>query len=147
MRVALLLALLVSSAALGQTTELYRSVGEDGTVTFSDRPQGSDAEAITLFTRSGTTAPAAPASAQPPTVQRNAALAPNTSSEEIAAQMAENCRLAQTELDGLMVSDRFYRVLADGEREFLSDEEVAAARTQAQAQVAAWCNREQPTGS
>jgi transcription initiation factor TFIID subunit TAF12 len=137
----LVLFILLLAGALGaHAADMYRSIAPDGTVVFSDRPQGKDSEVITVAsaarTRTALEAPSEPAPARDTETTSGAA----TSAAELTEQIAKNCELARDNLDSLMISDRLYRVLENGERDFLSEEEITQARTQARAQVAQWCN-------
>lgn len=126
----LIFALLLCGTAAAQTAAMYRTVSADGTVTFSDLPLSEQSEMITVLVRSGAT--------------RNAAAdTQSEDSESIASQMAENCTRAQEQQRSIASSTRLYRVLPSGERQFLTDEEIAAAREKAAADVAQWC---QPAG-
>jgi hypothetical protein len=127
----LIFALLAAGSAAAQTTAMYRTVATDGTVTFSDVPLSDDSEKITVLIRSGTTR------SQQET--QSPELASNSASDSIATQEEQNCTLALEHLQGLNTSARLYKILPDGEREFLTDEQVVTAREQAQAEVNRWC--------
>lgn len=139
MRWLLLAMAAVATTATAQTTEMYRTVAVDGTITFSDTPLNERSELITVLVRSGTTA----AQGRPParTAEAGAepAAADATDGDSIADQVADNCTRAREHQQGIQNSDRLYRVLADGAREFLTPEEVTAAREQAARDVARWC--------
>ena len=129
----LLLTLLLSGSAVAQTAAMYRTVSTDGTVTFSDLPLSDDSEMITVLVRSGATTsnssqPAAQAAEDQAVVDAAA-----------AEQAAANCAAARDSLQSLAASNRLYRVLPSGERQFLSDEEITVARAEAEGQVAEWC--------
>jgi hypothetical protein len=59
--------------------------------------------------------------------------------EEIAAERARNCALAQERAERYRISRRLYRSLPNGEREYLSDAELDEARAKAEADVGNWC--------
>jgi hypothetical protein len=120
----LIFALLAAGSAAAQTTAMYRTVATDGTVTFSDVPLSDDSEKITVLIQQETQSPE---------------LASNSASDSIATQEEQNCTLALEHLQGLNTSARLYKILPDGEREFLTDEQVVTAREQAQAEVNRWC--------
>lgn len=136
------LVLLLANAALAQVTELYRSVGPDGTVTFSDRPQGPNSEKVVIGVErpppaeqdADTESATSPGDAPAPDI------AANSSPEDLAAQIARNCELARQNRDVVANADSLYRVLPDGSRQTLSDDDMAAAREHAEAEVARWCN-------
>ncbi|MGD2168250.1 MAG: hypothetical protein PVF63_09095, partial [Gammaproteobacteria bacterium] len=66
---------------------------------------------------------------------------PADENESIAAQVAENCTRAQEQQRSIASSTRLYRVLPSGERQFLTDEEIEAAREKAAADVVQWCQQ------
>lgn len=135
-----ILAILVSGVASAQTAEMYRSVAEDGTVIFSDRPQGENYELVAVAARPGsrTRQQEEPAAEAPPPAAEPE-VASGASAEEFREQLARSCALAREQYNALMVSDRLFRVRPDGETEYLNEEELAEARSAAQAQVARWC--------
>ena len=132
-----LIALLVAGTAAAQTTEMYRTIAADGTITFSDVPLNDNSELITVLVRSGTTAAVRDAPTAPGADAARAE--PQTAEEQRAAEMAANCARAREHSQGIQSSNRLYRVLGNGGREFLTDEEVAAAREAAANEVARWC--------
>lgn len=127
----LILALLLCGTASAQTAAMYRTVSPDGTVTFSDLPLSDQSEMITVLVRTGATRAQSSGSGSQPAQD----------SESVAAQMAENCARAQEQQRSVANSTRLYRVLPSGERQFLTDEEIAQAREQAAADVAQWCQQ------
>ncbi len=149
---ALLLALLGTAAAYG--ADVYRTRAADGTITYSDRPEGDNSEFVVVNTpRTGA---AAAAQQRTPQGQRAAGNAPNAaagppeaaatppalegpSAAELRAQRQKNCDTARERLERFTLSRRLYRTTAAGEREYLSDEQSAEARTKAQADVQDWC--------
>jgi len=140
------LAVLLLAANHGFAADVYRQVNPDGTVTYSDRPESENAETITINTRRPATAPAAAGAAEPAANAGAPAAEPAQSDEgrptpaETAAERAANCAAARERNDRYQMSRRLYRSLPDGEREYLSDEELDAARAGAAADVQQWCN-------
>jgi hypothetical protein len=131
--------------------EVYVSVGEDGQIVYSDRPTGSDQEEIIQIRSGGQASAAQPAAAaagtsaaQParPTAGESlvAELPRASTPEELAADRARNCEVARQKNDTYSTAHRLYRELADGEREYLTADELTAAKTHAEADVAAWCD-------
>ena len=132
-------------------TTVYRTVDEKGNAQYSDRPDGGNTETLTIRT--------APPSADPPAVaaadsaeQTKAASdtgddvqgpSPEQQAEQAArqaARRAENCETARGRVERYAISHRLYRTLPNGEREYLSDAEIDAARTRADADVKEWCD-------
>jgi hypothetical protein len=148
----LLLALL-GTAAYG--ADVYRTRAADGTITYSDRPEGDNSEFVVVTTPRTGTAAAPQQRAQPG--QRAAANTENPAAEppqaaaspppleagpsaaELRAQRQKNCDTARERLERFTLSRRLYRNNAAGEREYLSDEATAEARSKAQADVQDWC--------
>jgi hypothetical protein len=146
----LLLALL-GTAAYG--ADVYRSTAPDGTVSYSDRPQGSDAQFVFSASRASRTAAAAPATQAAPATAPAAApgeappeapaaptLPEGPSAAELRAQRQKNCEIARERVDRYAVSRRLFRTNAAGEREYLDDAAVAEARAKAAADVQDWCD-------
>jgi hypothetical protein len=141
---ALLLAVL-GSAAFG--ADVYRSTAPDGTVSYSDRPQGADAQFV-LATRSGATraatTPAAAGAAantaeSAPQAPANPTLPQGPSSDKLREERQKNCETAREVQERYTLSRRLFRTNAAGEREYLDDAAVAAARAKAAADVQDWC--------
>lgn len=126
-------------------SEVYRSFDADGTVVYSDRPDRPDAEPIRVM------APT-PAMGAAPTAAEPASPAPDTSeppsaeimeeptAEEERALRARNCEIALERQQLYSLSRRLFRTLPDGEREYLSDDEIDQARELAASDVEAWCD-------
>ncbi len=139
-------ALLVAMAA--PAAEVYRSVDPDGTVRYSDRPDGDDVETIVIaIQRPGGTPPAAQPAAAAPTPEAAPESTedaepeePEPTSRELAEQRAANCSVAQERNDRYQLSRRLFRAGEDGEREYLSDAELDAAKAGAAADVEKWCS-------
>lgn len=148
----LLLALL-GTAAYG--ADVYRSTAPDGTVSYSDRPQGADAQFVFSASRASRTAAAALATQAAPSGPAASAAAPGgplpeapaaptlsegPSAAELRAQRQKNCEIARERNDRYTVSRRLFRTNAVGEREYLDDAAVAEARAKAAADVQDWCD-------
>ena len=139
----LTLALLGTAA---YAADIYRSTSADGTVTFSDRPEGSDSKFVSSATprapraadaaarcANGTaaTAPQAPAT---PTLPGGA------TSAQIRAERQKNCEIARETQQRYTLSRRLYNTNAAGEKYYLDDAAVAEARAKAAADVKDWCD-------
>lgn len=137
--------LVLPVGALG--AEIYRSVGENGEVIYSDLPTAS-AERVTVnvpgtgrstdraASQSDSSEGAREAAGNPPGAQIPRPSTP----EEIAADRAKNCEYARQMQATYSTAHRLYRNGPDGERVYLSDAELAAARTKAESDVATWCD-------
>jgi hypothetical protein len=141
----LLLALLGTGA---HGADVYRTRAPDGTVSYSDRPQGADSEFVFSATPRGPrTTPSAqtgqtagPAGATPPEAPAVPTLPDGPSAAELRAQRQKNCEIARERNDRYTVSRRLFRTNAAGEREYLDDAAVAEARAKAAADVQDWCD-------
>jgi hypothetical protein len=132
---------------------IFRSYDANGQVIYSDRPEGENAERIVVSTliplRTAAAAAAAEPSAgaataatlsaattQPPTVDNTP---PTPSRAERNAQRERNCEQARQNAASYEGARRMYRETPDGERVYLTDEEIDETRAKAQADVATWC--------
>lgn len=126
-------------------TEVYRTVDENGYITYSDRPSDV-AERVTVqpvvdtFSASSRREPEA-TEAEPATPDALAAAqdADPATQALAAAERAQNCLVAREREEAYSISRRLFRTLPDGEREYLSDAEIEDARARAQSDVANWC--------
>jgi len=139
----LLLALLGTA---GHAADIYRSTAPDGTVSYSDRPQGADSQFVTATqpgTRAGAAAPggqpANASSAAPPEAPAIPTLPEGPSAAELREQREKNCQTARETQERYTLSRRLFRTNAAGEREYLDDAAVAEARAKATADVQDWC--------
>lgn len=142
-------ALIFLAVLPAMAADVYRSVDENGTVVYSDRPDREGTERV--FIATARPAPAARAPAASPSTQAQTPPAPGEnetlhgeilqepSADELAQQRAQNCSIAQQRAEQYRVAHRLYRTLPDGEREYLTDAELDQARAKAEADVASWC--------
>ncbi|RPI62466.1 MAG: DUF4124 domain-containing protein [Lysobacterales bacterium] len=139
---------LVGTAAF--SADIYRSTAPDGTVSYSDRPQGADSEFVYSATPrvartvgagpSGRGATGANAVVSPPEAPQVPTVAEGPSAAELRGQRQKNCEIAREVLDRYTLSRRLFRTNAVGEREYLDDAAVAEARAKAAADVQDWCD-------
>jgi hypothetical protein len=140
----LLLALVGTAAS---AADIYKSTGPDGTVSYSDRPLGANAEFVTSISSRTPRPAAAPRgetqNAAPPEPLPEAPAAPTLpegpTAAELLLQRQKNCEIAREREQRYTVSRRLYRTNAAGEREYLDDAAVAEARAKAAADVQDWC--------
>lgn len=126
--------------------EVYRSVDENGVVVYSDRPEPDSERIYVATTRPATTSRSLPRATEEP-AEPDAAprvdggeIPREPSAEERAMERERNCTVARERAERYRVSRRLYRNLPDGEREYLSDDEIDQARSRADADVARWCD-------
>jgi hypothetical protein len=128
--------------------EVYRSVDEKGIVVYSDRPS-IDSTVVVIRTpgSSSRSRPQSPAAGNPEASEGNADDSPvvaeiprEPTPDEVAADRKRNCNFARQKLEAYSTARRLYRNGPDGEREYLSDEEIDKERAQAESDVAEWCD-------
>jgi hypothetical protein len=144
------LLLLTTLTATSFGAEVYRSKAADGTVSYSDRPQGDNPEFVYIATpRAARSAqPAqqgAPAAQGAQGAQAAGAQAPimaeaGPTPEQVAEMRAKNCTIARERLVKYSQAHRLYRPLENGERAYLTDDEIDDARAKAEADVEEWCS-------
>ncbi|HEX6992538.1 MAG TPA: DUF4124 domain-containing protein [Gammaproteobacteria bacterium] len=133
-------------AANLSASEVYRSVAPDGTVIYSDRPSGPDAEPVFVAVHRPSSAASIGSAAAQPAAASSEEPAANDEAEarrierELAEQRQRNCELARARAESYNAAHRLYRQLPNGEREYLDDAEIDEARAQAAADVEAWCS-------
>lgn len=129
--------------------EVYRSVDENGMVTYSDVPTGApDTEVVDVGSGGRpVSAPAAASSTEASETQEGAFSNPvaaqiprEATPEELAADRARNCQYARQMDETYSTAHRLYSNGPEGERVYLSDDEITAKRNQAKADVATWCD-------
>lgn len=138
--------LLLSVSALAG---VYRWVDAQGNVHYSDKPQG---EAQQLSIQSRPTDPARVATQRETSLQQAAEHRESRQKqgEEAKEQQAKaqdeskerevNCTKARERLERYETAHRLYKPLPDGERQYLSDEEIDKARVDASGERDKWCN-------
>lgn len=139
----------VANAALADT--VFRSVDDNGQVVYSDRPAGSGSqEAIELaIQRSNTSEPEtkktpdeyiAEAASLRESQTAGRAAEEQAINEQVAQQRATNCTAAKNRQQKYTTTHRLYKPKENGEREYLSSDELDAARAEAARTVDEWCS-------
>ena len=141
----------LAASATAEEVDVYRWVDNDGIQHFTDRPpSGAPAELTGI--RSQRTDPGAvqarvdrESESYTEAQKRRADQADER--DEAAAERAEtrqqraaNCEKARERLETYSTARRLYRPMADGERDYLTSEEMDAARAGAQQEVDDWCD-------
>ena len=139
---------ILAAAAGSPAAAVYRWVDAEGQVHYSDTPQ-RNAERIEIESRPTdpelvrareNQAAALRAERELRTTQQaEDTTAQANDAERVAAERAANCETARQRLATYETAHRLYRPMADGEREYLSDEELDAARAEARLAVEEWC--------
>src|SRR5512139_1642182 len=141
LRVRLFTLLLASLGTTAYAADIYRTTAPDGTVTYSDRPEGADSQFVSTVTPRAPRAAASGAQAPAPSANGAAAGAPQApaapslpdgpSSAKLRAERQKNCEIARETQERYTLSRRLFRTNAVGEREYLDDAAVAEARAKA----------------
>ncbi len=146
--------LLTLAATTTFGAEVYRSTDAKGNVIYSDRPENSTSQAVTVLTaRPSSSAPRTVATPPRPAAGGADAAKPATDDAatpqkekreptpaEKAEDRAKNCKIARERQQTYTTSHRLYRTGPNGERQYLNDAEIDEARAKAAADVETWCN-------
>lgn len=142
--------LMMLSAPASAEKEVYRWVDDDGVVHFSDRPIDPRARPTGMYFE--TTDPnEIQQRLMREDYEQNEQNFADTQQAESAAEEATRkaeeartrdlqCNAARERFNVYTTAPRLYETLPDGERRYLTDDELAAAREQAQADVEKWCD-------
>jgi hypothetical protein len=144
---ALMLVLLAAgSTAMGQ---IYKWTDEEGNVHFGDKPAGEDSEKVAIQSRRTNAERVqadvqARADAAAKAAEEEATAAPaGPTAEELQARLderAKKCETYRERLRNFVQSRRIYREDENGERVYMSEEEMQAAREQVENQVQEYCS-------
>lgn len=141
----LLCGALLLSALDADAARYYRSVDEQGNVTFSDRPDGAAVEQLDV--KVFTPEPVAAPSASPKTATEKPAV---TAEDEETAQQdvkmlqekrKKNCTIAKERLQKLQNVSRLYSEDEKGNRTYISDDERLLQLTTARENITEWCQK------
>jgi len=141
---------LVCTTAFAQEFSVYTWVDDDGVPHYTDRPPAAAAATRTGI-RSQRTDPNA---VMARTEQRSEQFAEQTAArqeagaaedeaaaarKQTADERKANCEQAQQRAETYSTARRLYRPMADGSREYLTDQELSDARAAADEAVNTWC--------
>jgi hypothetical protein len=125
--------------------EVYKSVDADGHVVYSDRGNSKNAPKTSVRVDEGDPAEAARLAREQQALKTADSARRKEQQADEKAQAAsekkrqESCRNARNEYDRLMNRRAIYKIGADGERVYYSDEEADALREQARKAMTAAC--------
>ena len=142
---------LMSGPASGETASIYKWVDDEGVTNYAGLPPRDTAaeyagirlnrtDPQTLQARADGHANLDKAKAIRKGQEAEDTQREKLSRQDIADQRVKNCRLAQERLTTYSQARRLYRPTEDGEREYLSDDELDAARAEAITLVEEWCD-------
>jgi len=148
-RLVLLLTLAAAPLAAGTAVaDVYKYKDENGNIQYTDKPPSLPAERLNVQSQrtdvvaaqarsQAATAAQQPNNAPPAAGNKPAALPPPP--EPTGDQKADACAKAKHRYDSYMTSQRLYQQGEDGERRYLSDAELDAARASAKASMDVLC--------
>jgi hypothetical protein len=144
------LAIALPVLAQDQETPVYTWVDSEGVVHYADMPEGDGAEQVAVQSRrtnpgrigaqrqaesEGAAGQRAAAGEQARTDAERAEI-----EQQNAAARADGCRRATAAYENYMTNRRFYKPLPNGERQWLTEEEVAAAKEAARQAMETYCD-------
>ena len=135
--------LLLFGPCIAANADIWKWVDEDGNVHFGDTPAREYAVNAELVTYTPGNRSASTSSNSQTNTNRGNDTNPEETPEEKRARQdsqAYYCDRAKEIYDSYVDAPRLYRTSEDGRREYLSDQEAAAALANAEASVAEWCN-------
>jgi len=148
-RLVLLLTLAAAPLAAGTAVaDVYKYKDENGNIQYTDKPPSLPAERLNVQSQrtdvvaaqarsQAATAAQQPNNAPPAAGNKPAALPPPP--EPTGDQKADACAKAKHRYDSYMTSQRLYEQDQGGERRYLSDAELDAARASAKASMDVLC--------
>jgi hypothetical protein len=128
---------------LTANADIWKWVDEYGNVHYSDNPGRNSAAGIELVRQTSGNQSASSSTDGHTIANQGREIDPNVSDDERQERdraEAYYCKQAKNIHDSYTRAPRLYRTGADGQREYLSDEEAAAILADAEAKVAEWCN-------
>ena len=139
-------ALLASGLASGG--EIYKWTDEDGNIHYEDRPIGkTDVEHVDVVSRNTDNSVVqarldADREARAAARQVASEAPPEMTKEELRAEQQdrqEKCQMYRDRLQAFLRSTRLYQEDAEGGRNYLSEEEIMAARSKVEGQIQEYC--------
>ena len=146
---ALLLTLTLIVAGAPAAGQIYKWTDEEGNVHFTDKPEGRDTERVAIQSRRTNPEQVqaerqARAEAAAKAAEEEAAAKPQGPTEEElqarAEERAQKCTKYREKLQRFVQSRRIYREDENGERVYLSEEEMQEAREEAENLVQQYCD-------
>ncbi len=130
----------VSSAGMVFAGDIYKWTDEDGNVHYGDRPTSELSEEPLAVSSGLTDSSKVPALYE----AKAAAIEPGEPTpEELRAQaleQEEKCATSKARLQRFLTSRRLYKQDENGERVYLDEDEILAARERVRNQVEEYCN-------
>ncbi len=133
---------------LSHAGQAYKTVDENGNITFSQFPpsDNNDTETINVKTQKSSSASRSKKALESSrqkllesSVDRNTETAEKKEEKEKAERMAENCEKASQKLRDIQNNGRIYKTLKDGERHWYNEKERQQLINEAKDQVKQYC--------
>ena len=147
--IAFALTLCIAAVGNAQTNQIYKRVDADGNIHYSDTPTGDPSEEVVPIT-SRATDPARVQAEVQARLNRQAEVAEAAAEEsqgptreELAAEAAERqqkCDMYTERLETFIVKRHLYQELENGERYYLTEEEMMQAQDDVRAKIDEFCN-------
>jgi len=149
--------LLLGASSLAVAGDLYRWVDAQGQVHYSDEPPPADAREVKAIRSKGVDPSpqeqpedSEENNAEPSYVEQQAAFeerqakkaeeqAKAEQKKQLAAERKKNCEAARGNYNTVSTGGRVMRINAQGEREYLSDEEIKQQAAEAKKSMDEWC--------
>lgn len=136
------------ACGLAAAGEIYKWTDEEGNVHYEDRPLGgTGTERLDIVSRNTDNAAVqarvdARREARAAADQVDAEASPEMTAEEVQREReerAEKCQASRDRLEAYLRSTRLYREDDAGERQYLSEQEIQAARARVEGQIKEYC--------
>ena len=132
-------------ATVGAQADVYKYKDEHGNVLYTDKPSTLPAERLNVQSQKTDVVAvqarqqAEQARQQAPAAQQQPQRTDPQTAQQMAADKAEQCKKARERYDSYMNSQRLFKQGPNGEREYLSDAELDAARASAKTTMDEFC--------
>lgn len=140
--------LLMFFCTLSYAGQAYKSVDENGNITFSQFPPSDEQESQSITVKTQKSSSAAQSQKKldsarqkllESSVDRNTETAEKKEAKEEAERMAENCGKAKQQLRDIQNNGRIYKTLENGERHWYDEKERESLINKAKEQVKKYC--------
>jgi hypothetical protein len=127
-------------ACFAANADVYKYTDAKGNVEYTDKPHALPAERLNIQSQKGEQANAQTPPAPKPQETPAAPVDSQPKKKEISPEdKEERCKKARERYDSFMNSPRLYQDLGNGERRYLSDQELDSARTFAKTTMDTLC--------
>jgi len=120
--------------------EVYVSVDANGQIVYSDRPSDSGEDEVLQVRGGGSTQAASPVAEEAAVPAADESVVVEVRRDPTPEERAANCEIARQRGEAYTAAYRMYRELPDGEREYLTADEIDEQRAAVAAEVDEWCS-------